>query len=163
MTNETQVYLDTKINEYLKKSILFEKKLFSYREDFTMTKAKLQALKKIDPNTPISNVKEDIVKLQENHYNAFLLEQNLQHTLNVLIELGNMANVLNIDLNLSDDYKNRLADIVKSSSDLFMVNENQEVTFVDNEIRSTIEKTFNERNSNEELLKALFDELPLEN
>ena len=163
MENNLNVYLNTRIEELLTKSILFEKKLISYREDFIMLKARLQATKKADPSTPVSKVKDDLVKLQESHYNAFLLEQNLQHTLNVLIELATASNILNIELNLDEDKKKRLEEIAKSSSDLFTINENKDVVFVDNEVRELIDKTFNERNSNEELLKTLFEELPLDN
>jgi len=115
------------------------------------------------PNTPISDVKDDLIRLQESHYNAFLLEQNLQHTLNVLIELGNMSNILNIDLDLDEDKSRKLKDIAQNSSDLFMINGNNEVVFADNEIRELVEKTFKERNSNEELLTTLFEELPINN
>jgi phosphoglycolate phosphatase-like HAD superfamily hydrolase len=163
MDNNLKTYLNTRVNELLTKADLFQKQLISYRENFVDLRVKLQATKKVNPNTPISDVKDDLIRLQESHYNAFLLEQNLQHTLNVLIELGNMSNVLNIDLDLDEDKSRKLKDIAQNSSDLFMINGNNEVVFADNEIRELVEKTFKERNSNEELLTTLFEELPINN
>ena len=158
--SKTNIYLNEKVKELLEMAQAFEKKVISDRESFFTSQVAVQTIKKNKPGAVYTEVKEDLLTMQKSHYNSFLLEQNLQHVLNTLIEMNTMSIVLGIELELNDDEKSALKEIGKSSTNLFTLNKNKEVVYADNELRPVIEKTINEKQNDPENLEKMFVSIP---
>lgn len=158
--SKTDIYLNEKVKELLEMAQAFEKRVISDRESFFTSQVAVQTLKKNNPEAAYTEVQEDLVTMQKSHYNSFLLEQNLQHVLNTLIEMNTMSIVLGVELELTEDEKSALDVIGKSSTNLFTLDKNKEVIYADNELRPMIEKTINEKQNDPETLKKMFAGIP---
>lgn len=160
MSKKVDTYLKDRINELLKRANLFEKRVLSDREKFLESQKIVQDFKRDNPSDPYDKVKDDLITMQESHYNSFLLEQNLQHTLNTIVELNTMASVLEIDLQLSEDYDKALKFISNSPNNLFTISDSDEVVLADNELRPVVEKALAERQKDPNNLRDMFSQIP---
>lgn len=158
--SQANIYINEKVKELLEKAEAFEKRVLSDREQFFQSQLAVQTLKKNNPDAKYTDAKEDLVTMQKTHYNSFLLEQNLQHVLNTLIELNNMAIVLKIELDLNEEQKKALELIGKSSTNLFTLDKDKNVVFADNEFKPVIEKEMNDKQNDPKTLESMFSQIP---
>ena len=158
--SQANIYINEKVKELLEKAEAFEKKVLTDREAFFQSQLAIQTAKKDDPDAKYTDFKDELVTMQKTHYNPFLLEQNLQHVLNTLIELNSMAAVLKIDLDLDEDQKKALDLIAKSSTCLFTIDKDKNVVFADNEFKPIIEKEMNDKQNVPKTLESMFSQIP---
>ena len=158
--SQANIYVNEKVKELLEKAEAFEKKVLLDRERFFQSQLAIQTTKRDNPDAKYTDVREELVTMQKTHYNSFLLEQNLQHVLNTLIEMNNMAIVLKIDLDLTEDQRKALDIIGKSSTNLFTLDKDKNVVFADNEFTPVIEKQMNDKQNDPKTLESMFSQIP---
>lgn len=156
----TEIYLNEKIKELLEKANYFEKRVVKDREDFFMNQIKVQEFKKDNPEGTFKDVAESLKTMQETHYNSFLLEQNLQHILNTVMELNNMAQILDVEIDLSDKEREALDKLSQASTSIFTLDENKEVVLADTEMKEYIEKAAKERLGDDKGLEQMYVSIP---
>jgi hypothetical protein len=158
--SQANIYINEKVKELLDKAEAFERRVLSDREEFFQSQVAVQSAKKANPDAKYTDVRENLITMQKTHYNSFLLEQNLQHVLNTLIEMNNMAIVLDIELDLNDDQRKALDIIGKSSTNLFTLDKEKNVVFADNELRPVVEKEMNDKQNDPKTLESMFAGIP---
>jgi|31_taG_2_1085359.scaffolds.fasta_scaffold00206_13 hypothetical protein len=153
------IYLNQRIKELLTKAQAFEKKVISDRESFMKSMETVKKAKESGESLDFKDYKEDLINMQKTHYNSFLLEQNLQHILNTVIEISNMSNILKVDLDLTEEDSKALDAITKSSSNLFTLNKSGDVVLAETEMKPMVEQAMNQKITEDSQLKVLFDNM----
>jgi uncharacterized protein YbcV (DUF1398 family) len=156
---ELNVYLNERMKELLNKAQAFEKRVISDRESFMKSMSAVKKAKEDNKDTNYKDHKDDLINMQKTHYNSFLLEQNLQHVLNTIIEVSNMANILKVELDLPEEEKKALETITKTSTNIFTLDKAGEVVLADSEMRPMIEQAMNEKITDDTQLKVVFDNM----
>tara|TARA_R110000772_G_scaffold59348_8_gene134400 strand:+ start:383 stop:883 length:501 start_codon:yes stop_codon:yes gene_type:complete len=158
---KVEIYLQEKIQEYLKTLEVFEKKNLADREQFVSIQQKTQMFKKDNPEGTFKDVKENLIKIQELHYWSFLLEQNMKHELVKVKELIVLSDILGIKLELVNDHQEAVEAIRKQESDMFYVDKSGGVSLLDTEFKPQIEAAINDKKADEENLKTMYSHIPV--
>jgi hypothetical protein len=153
------IYLNERMKELLTKAQAFEKKVISDRESFMKSMETVKKAKDSGEKVDYKDHKDDLINMQKSHYNSFLLEQNLQHVLNTIIEISNMANVLKVELELPEEERKALDTITKTSTNLFTLDKEGNVVLADTEMKPMVEQAMNQRVADDSQLKVLFDNM----
>jgi hypothetical protein len=154
-----ETYLKGRVLDLLKRIQSFEGKIISDREEFMTIRKKVQAYKKENPGSTYEDVKDDLLKLMDLHYFSFLMEQNLQHILNVALELNTMCNVIDLDLNLEGENAEAMRNISKAKPDIFTLNDKNEIVFADDEYKTMITSALDTKKQDLENLKDMYNSL----
>jgi phosphoglycolate phosphatase-like HAD superfamily hydrolase len=162
MKNESvEVYLKGRVSELLNRVEKFEKRIISDREEFAKTRKGLQDHKKNNPNGSYEDVKDNLRKLMDLHYYSFLMEQNLQHNVNTILELSTMANFFDINLGLEGDRAEAMKNISNAKPDIFTINDLGEVVLADDEFKNMISQALESKKVDNNNLKDMYETLPL--
>jgi hypothetical protein len=162
MKNESvEVYLKGRVSELLNRVEKFEKRIISDREEFAKTRKGLQDHKKNNPNGSYEDVKDNLRKLMDLHYYSFLMEQNLQHNVNTILELSTMAKFFDIDLGLEGDRAEAMKNISNAKPDIFTINDSGEVVLADDEFKNMISQALESKKVDNNNLKDMYETLPL--
>jgi hypothetical protein len=160
MKNESvETYLKSRVNDLLNRVEKFEKRIFTDREEFMKTREVVKSHKKSNPSGSYEDVKSDLIRLMDLHYYSFLMEQNLQHILNTLIELNTMSNIFDIDLGLDENKKEAMKNISNQKSDIFIVNDSGDVVFSDEDFKKVITEALETRKASNDSLKEMYENL----
>lgn len=157
-----ETYLKGRVSDLLKRIQSFEGKIISDREEFMTIRQKVQAYKKQNPGSTYEDVKEDLLKLMDLHYYSFLMEQNLQHILNIALELNTMCNIIDLDLKLEGENAEAMKNIAKAKPDIFTLNDKNEIVFADDEYKTMITSALDTKKQDLENLKDMYNSLVIQ-
>lgn len=148
-----ELYIQTKIVEYLNKSSEFYKKIRSSQETIEKVDASIWQVKKERGDEGFEQAKQQLITLQEVHYNMFLLDQSVKQIQFGIHELGVIAKLFNIEIPMREDTKEFYAMISRTNPHIFDI-EKGEVVMIQNEMTSVLMKAVSKKlHTDESLLK----------
>ena len=127
MSNKAiETYLVEKIKEFLNTAEIFEREVLASQEKHMTNQIVVQDYKKKNPDGNFTEVKKNLIDIQDSYYKSFLLEQNLRHMLSTLKELYLMAQSTGVKIDLSENHKSVIDEIMKHSNNVFRAERNKD-------------------------------------
>lgn len=151
-----ETYIAERLKEVLNRTEVFEQKVIADQEEFMKLQTEIAMFKKENPDGTYKDVVDKLRRMQELHYYAFLLEQNLKNELIRAEELGILADIMNFDLGLTESQQDAMKLIRSGESSIFAVNSKGEVGLLDGPARESIEAGINMQKGNPEVLSRTF-------
>jgi hypothetical protein len=150
-----EAYIQSKIMEYLNKSSEFYKKIQSSQAIIENVDASIRNLKREKGDEGFEQAKQQLITLQEVHYNMFLLDQSVKQIQFGIHELSLIAQIFDIDIPLEDDRKEFYNVVSKTNPHIFEI-EKGEVVMVKNEMTSVLTNAMNKKLHTDESLMKIY-------
>lgn len=158
MSIEVTEYLNKRVIQLLDQAEQFDKILLDNAEKIRTILTSVSSRKRNEKEVTHNTVKNDLTEVQEKHYTNFLLEQDMKNTLSAIKEIDIMAEELKIDLGITEDQQ-QLLFMIKENHKSFYKITNGGLDAEDTEIFKKIQEQLKEKLSNEDGLKAVFDNI----
>jgi hypothetical protein len=151
------IYLNEKIKELLGRADAFQSKVNNDKERYFSLQQQIATHKHNNPKGTYEDVRGELVEMQETHYYAFLLEQNLRDTLVKIEELTTMADILGVKLDLDDSQERGIKDIRGGTgSIIFNVTKDGNVTFMDTPENNHIKAVLDSKKESPQTLENMY-------
>lgn len=148
-------YIKEKVKEYLITSSAFFKQIQSNQAALKKNQEDIIKLKADKGKGGFKEAKGKIIKLQEVHYNTFLLDQSAKHLQGTIYELNVLATLFNIELDIPEGAKDYYDTVVATSPHIFTLQDGQPA-MVDSEVTTTIMDALQNKIQSEEALKQIY-------
>lgn len=156
-TNDSAtIYLKEKLKECVGSIQAFIKKIYDDQGTIQILRKEIESVKKEYGEDGYDQVKDKVSKLQKLHYDMFLLDSNLKQMQAIVYEFSTMANVLGVDVGLSDESKKSLDNISLESPHTFMV-QGGEVVEAPTQVANIIRTSFAEKVGTDKALREIYE------
>lgn len=142
------------VNEYLETTKVFDKVLQEYKGLHTG----LLEQKSKNPNLSFVDVKEEILDLFKFQQKSALIMKDAEAYLNRLYVLKSIADLTEINLDLSEEDSN-LLNIISKSVNIFYTSKNGNLVELNQELIDTFTKTTLEKYSSDEKLQEILNNI----
>lgn len=154
MAVSVDITIKSLVNEYLDTTKVFDKVLQEYKG----LHAGLLEQKSKNPNLSFIDVKEDILNLFKSQQKSALIMKDAEAYLNRLSVLKTIADLSDINLELSDEDKD-LLDRVSKSVNIFYTSRNGNLVELNPELVETFTKSITEKYSSDEKLQEILNNI----
>lgn len=157
-TNNIEGYIQEKIKEYVNTASAYSQRVQSDIGAFDLIKADIQKLKADKGEKGFPEAKGKIVKLQEVHYNMFLLDQSMKQLQGILYELGTICRLFGLEVELAGEAKAYFETMSSVSPHIFVIEQGQPV-LVTNDVTTPLIQALQAKMESEEALQAVYKSL----
>lgn len=161
MENNVKIYLKSQINERIARANIFEDKIVKDRKEATTLQKEVRDYKRNNLGKPIQEIKDKLIKTQELYYYSELIERQLVQEVELVKSFSTMANILKIDLELTDAEKEIVNHIMKMDNNWFLTNSEGEVFIPNEESKRLIEEGLSARTTSDKSLNELYGMIPV--
>lgn len=146
LKDKLKEFLQDGANENLKLAEIFRKEINKSREEGQSTQARMKQKKMAEGSKP-EDILEDAVKLRKNIAKASFLDANIRLLISKVSQAVTTARAFDIELDIVDEHKDEVEDIVKGTRNFFYV-EDGEIIPANKELMESYEKQFEEETKN---------------
>lgn len=157
-TNNIDKYVVEKIKEYVNTASAYSQRVQSDLGALALIKSEIQKIKADKGEKGYPEAKGRIVKLQEVHYNMFLLDQSMKQLQGILYEYGTICKLFGITVELPKEEKAYFETMSSVSPHIFVIEQGQPV-LVTNNVTTPLIQALQSKMESEEAAQEIYRSL----
>jgi len=153
--SDAKNFIKGKVEEQLNNVKVFYDKVQNDQREGQILSAKIVKAREANEEEGFEESKENLIRMQELHYNTFLLDTSLRQSQCLLYEYNTMAKLFGVELKFEGETQNFFDQAVKDNPYMFTVDKGKVVMIKTTETDAAM-RALEDKMRSEENLKAIY-------